>query len=104
MNIISIEVMTEEKFSKMLSLSKSDEMNDDVLIVVESTKNTIFIINDGYNWAKIMDVPNLEDFAINYYYAMALGLQNWYGIIYTNYDWLISEFNKLLKEGLKIFI
>ncbi len=94
--ILLFKEMTDQDWDSVIVLS--NEKRSKVFCIVDtiSEEHDLYVMQGGFMWCVIYNVPRIWDFAIRYYMSMVVGLSIKYTSMRLNYEDLIREFDLLM--------
>jgi hypothetical protein len=96
MKILRFNEMTDQDFESAVNLSKKERSEVFCIVDTNSEEHNLYVMDGGFLWCEIYNVPRIWDFAIKYYMSMIMGLSIKFTSMGLNYEDLIREFDLLM--------
>jgi hypothetical protein len=98
--ILIFKEMTDQDWDSVIVLS--NEKRSKVFCIVDtiSEEHDLYVMQGGFMWCVIYNVPRIWDFAIRYYMSMVVGLSIKFTSMRLYYEDLIREFDLLMSGEL----
>lgn len=96
MKILRFNEMTEQDLDSAVKLSKKERSEVFCIVDTNSEEHDLSVMQGGFLWCEIYNVPRVWDLAIKYYMSMIMGLSIKFTSMRLNYVDLIQEFDLLM--------